>query len=224
MNVMSAHCTHTDVLPSNTSPIPPVLAGWLSVLRDCFTAPVWRHVLVLVAGAVLAPGKRTVSQALRVMGLASSPGFGRCHEVLDRARWNSRAVARKLLAQVLDVFLPTGGVVIGIDDTIERRWGAKIKARGIYRDPVRSSHGHFVKAGGLRWLPLMVIVPIPWASRRWALPFLTVLALSQRWSDARRRRHKKLTDWARQAILQTKRWPPQRRIVVVAAAALQPST
>lgn len=216
MNVMSAHRTHTDALPSNTSPIPPVLAGWLSVFRDCFTAPVWRHVLVLVAGAVLAPGKRTVSQALRVMGLASSPGFGRYHEVLNRARWNSRAVARKLLAQVLDVFLPTGDVVIGIDDTIERRWGAKIKARGIYRDPVRSSHGHFVKASGLRWLSLMVIVPIPWASRRWALPFLTVLAPSQRWSDARRRRHKKLTDWARQAILQTKRWLPQRRIVVVA--------
>ncbi len=108
-----------------------MLAGWLSVFRDCFTAPVWRHVLVLVAGAVLAPGKRTVSQALRVMGLASSPGFGRYHELLNRVRWNSRAVARKLLAQVLDVFLPTGDVVIGIDDTIERRRGAKIKARGI---------------------------------------------------------------------------------------------
>jgi len=216
MNATSAHCTHTDAPPSDTSPIPPVLAGWLSAFRDCFTAPVWRHVLVLVAGVVLAPGKRTVSQALRVMGLASSPGFGRYHEVLNRARWNSRAVARRLLAQVLDVFLPAGDVVIGIDDTIERRWGAKIKARGIYRDPVRSSHGHFVKASGLRWLSLMVIVPIPWASRRWALPFLTVLAPSQRWSDARHRRHKKLTDWARQAILQTKRWLPQRRIVVVA--------
>ena len=71
--------------------------------------------------------------------------------------------------------LPAGEVVIGIDDTIERRWGAKIKARGIYRDPVRSSHGHFVKASGLRWLSLMVMVPIPWVGRRWALPFLTVL-------------------------------------------------
>ena len=88
---------------------------------------------------------------------------GRYHEVLNRARWNSRAVARRLLAQVLDVFLPAGDVVIGIDDTIERRWGTKIKAQGIYRDPVRSSHGHFVKASGLRWLSLMVIVPIPWA-------------------------------------------------------------
>ena len=152
---------------------PPVLATWLTAFRDCFTAPVWKHVLVLVAGAVLAPGKRTVSEALRVMGLAARPGFARYHEVLSRARWDARAVARRLLAQVLDVFLPAGEVVIGIDDTIERRWGARIKARGIYRDPVRSSHGHFVKAIGLRWLSLMVVVPIPWAGRRWALPFLT---------------------------------------------------
>jgi hypothetical protein len=196
--------------------VPPVLATWLSAFRDCFTAPVWKHVLVLVAGTVLAPRKRTVSAALRVMGLAARPGFARDHEVLSRARWNGRAVARRLLAQLLDVFLPEGEVVIGIDDTIERRWGARIKARGIYRDPVRSSHGHFVKASGLRWLSLMAVVPIPWADRRWALPFLTVLAPSERWSDARGRRHKKLTDWARQAILQAKHWLARRRVIIVA--------
>lgn len=112
---------------------PPVFATWLTAFRDCFTAPVWKHVLVLVAGAVLAPGKRTVSEALRVMGLAARPGFARYHEVLSRARWDARAVARRLLAQVLDVFLPAGEVVIGIDDAIEHRWGARINARGIYR-------------------------------------------------------------------------------------------
>src|SRR5438132_1868346 len=164
-NAMSTHRTHI----SDSNLAPPVLAAWLSVFRDCFTTPVWNHVLVLVAGAVLAPGKRTVSQALRIMGLAASPGFARYHEVLSRARWNGRAVARKLLAQVLEAFLPAGEVVIGIDDTIERRWGAKIKARGIYRDPVRSSHGHLVKASGLRWLSLMVMVPIPWVGRPWAV-------------------------------------------------------
>ncbi len=170
-------------IAKHPSPTPPILAGWLSAFRGCVTAPVWPHVLVLVAGAALAPGKRTVSQALRVMGLAASPGFSRYHEVLNRARWNGRAAARTLLLQVLDAFLPTGEVVVGIDDTIERRWGTKIKARGLYRDPVRSSRGHFVRASGLRWLSLMVMVPVPWAGRRWALPFLTVLAPSERWSD-----------------------------------------
>jgi DDE superfamily endonuclease len=186
--------------------------------RGFFSAPVWDHVLVLVAGMVLAPGKRTVSAALRIMGLGASPGFARYHHVLSRARWDSRAIARKLLAMILDAFLREGPVVIGIDDTIERRWGPKIAARGIYRDPVRSSHGHFVKASGLRWLSVMVMVSIPRVERRWALPFLTVLAPSQRWSAARGRRHKKLTDWARQAILQTKRWLPKRRVIVVADA------
>jgi hypothetical protein len=198
------------------SPIPAILIPWLSVFRPCFSAPVWNHVLVLVAGAVLAPGKRTVSQILRIMGLAHEPGFARYHEVLSRARWDARAVACKLLLQLLDVLSPDGEVVIGIDDTIERRWGAKIKARGIYRDPVRSSHGHFVKASGLRWLSLMVMLPVPFAQRRWALPFLTVLAPSARWAETHGKRHKTLTDWARQAILQTKRWLPDRPLTIVA--------
>jgi len=165
---------------SDPSLIPPVLTGWLSVFRSCFTAPVWNHILVLVTGVVLAPGRRTVSQALRVMGLADDPGFGRYHEVLNRSRWDARTVAQRLLRHVLARLLPTGPVVVGIDDTIERRWGPRIKARGIYRDPVRSSKGHFVKTSGLRWLSLMLVVPIPWAGRSWALPFLTILAPSAR--------------------------------------------
>jgi hypothetical protein len=148
--------------------VPPALAAWLSVFRPCFSTPVWKHILVLLAGAVLAPGKRTVTQALRVMGLADEPSFRRYHEVLSRARWDARAVARRLLLHLLDQLLPDGPVVIGVDDTIERRWGAKIMARGIYRDRVRSSKGHFVKTSGLRWLSLMVVVPISWANRKWA--------------------------------------------------------
>ena len=58
-------------------------------------------------------------------------------------------MARRLLLLLVQAFTPEGPVIIGLDDTLERRWGAKIKARGIYRDPVRSSHGHFVKASEL---------------------------------------------------------------------------
>ena len=205
----------TDSIPA-VSHVPEALVCWLAVFRPSFTAPVWSHVLVLVAGAILAPGKRTVTQALRVMGLADRPGFGRYHEVLNRARWNSRDLARRLLRHLLAVLWPDGEVAIAIDDTIERRWGAKIKARSIYRDPVRSSDGHFVKTSGLRWLSLAVVLPVPFSKRRWALPFLTVLAPSARWSEAQGKRHKTLTDRARQAILQSKRWLADRRVVVVA--------
>ena len=207
-------------VPASIPPlVPPVLVARLSVFRPCFTTPVWSRVLVLVAGAVLAPGKRTVTQALRVMGLAGAPDFRRYHEVLGRARWDTRDMARRLLLHPVDRLVPEGEVVAGIDDTIERRWGPRIGARGIYRDPVRSSKGHFVRTSGLRWLSLMLIVPIPRAARPWALPLLTLPAPSGRWSAARSRRHKTLTAWARQAILQTRRWLPGRRLVPVADSA-----
>jgi hypothetical protein len=121
-----------------------------------------------------------------------------------------------LLGLLLEAFVPRGPVLLGLDDHIERRRGKRIRAKGIYRDPVRSSKGHFVKASGLRWLSLMLLVPIPWAGRVWALPFLTVLAPSERYAAERGRRHKKLTDWARQLVLQARRWMPARALVLVA--------
>ena len=105
---------------------------------------------------------------------------------------------------LIETFAPNGPVVLGLDDTIERRRGKRIAAKGIYRDPVRSSHGHFVKASGLRWLSVMLLVPIPWAERIWALPFLTALAPSERDNREHGRRHKKLTEWARQVVLQAR--------------------
>ena len=89
----------------------------------------------------------------------------------------------------------------------------------IYRDPVRSSHGHFVKASGLRWLSLMLLTPIPWANRTWALPFLTALVPSQRYHEERGHRHKTLTDWARQMLRIVQRWCPGRQLIVVADSA-----
>ena len=199
-------------MPTN---VPAVLAAWMRPFAPYFTPAVWRHVLVLIAGSLLAPGRRTVTAALRVMGLDQGAGFAVYHRVLSLGRWSSRAVAHRLLLLLVAALVPQGPVVIGLDDTIERRWGAKIKARGIYRDPVRSSHGHFVKASGLRWLCVMLLAPIPWAGCVWALPVLTMLAPSERYATERGHRHKKLTDWARQGLLQTVRWPPGRRVIAV---------
>ena len=192
------------------------LAAWMEPFRQGFTNPTWQHVLVLIAGAILSPGRRTVAAALRVTGLDQDPCFTNYHRVLNRNRWSSRRVARCLLRLLVSSFVPDGPVIIGLDDTLERRWGAKIAARGIYRDPVRSSHGHFVKASGLRWLSVMLLPEIPWAGRVWGLPFLTALAPSERYASKRDRPHKKLTDWGRQALLQAARWLPGRKIIAVA--------
>jgi hypothetical protein len=175
----------------------------------------WRHAEVLLLGAILAPGTRTVACLLRITGLARERHFVNYHRVLNRAVWSPRAASCVLLQLLITAFVPRGPVVLGLDDTIERRRGAHIAAKGIYRDPVRSSHGHFVKASGLRWLSLMLLAPIPWAGRVWALPFLTALAPSERYNHARGRSHKKLTDWGRQLVLQAQRWLPERALVLV---------
>ena len=187
----------------------------LTAYAGLFSKRVWQHVQILLLGAILAPGQRTVTAILRIMGLSCEKHFQNFHRVLNRAIWSSREASRVLLGLLVATFAVFGPVVLGLDDTIERRRGAKIKAKGIYRDPVRSSHSHFVKASGLRWLSLMLLAPIPWAKRVWALPFLTVLAPSERYYEKRKRAHKKLTDWARQALLQVRRWLPGRKLVVV---------
>lgn len=198
--------------------VPQVLRVWLRAFRPHFTGPTWQNLLVLVMGALLAPGKRTVSACLRMTGRAGVANFTIYHQVLNRGRWKGRALARTLLDLVVAALAPEGPVIIGVDDTIERRWGARISARGIYRDPVRSSHGHFVKTSGLRWLSFMVLTPVPWAGRIKALPVLTLLAPSERADAKRGRRHKLLTDWARQGMLQLCRWLPDRRIIFVGDA------
>ena len=202
--------------PSCESPLPERLLLRLSDLPRLFTRPTWQNVLLLVAGAILAPGKRTVTAALRILGQEQDNDFPIYHGVLNRAVWSSRAVAGWLLRLLVATFVGADATaVIGIDDTIERRWGHKISARGIYRDPTRSSKGHFVKTSGLRWLSAQLLVRIPCAGRIMGLPFLTVLAPSKRFYAGKPRSPKTLLDWARQVALQIHRWLPGRRIVMV---------
>ena len=196
--------------------LPSELTSLIVSFAPLFSKPVWQHAQVLLVGAILAPGKRTVTSALRVMGLSHEPHFQTYHRVLNRACWSSRQASRILLLVLIRNFAPEGALVFALDDTIERRRGGQITAKGIYRDPVRSSHSHFVKASGLRWLCLMLTVPIPWAERVWALPVLTALCPSERYYTDRARPHKKLTEWARQMLRQVKRWLPEREMVVVA--------
>ena len=190
--------------------LPARFAAVILCFAPLFRQHTWRHAQVLLLGAILVPGQRTVTSVLRIGGLRRERRFVNYHRVLNRAAWSGRAAARVLLGLLLEAFVPTGpggrggrggrrAVRLGLDDHIERRRGKCISAKGIYRDPVRSSKGHFLKASGLRWLSLMLLVPISWAGRSWAgrvwaLPFLTALAPSERHARERGRRHKALTD------------------------------
>ena len=196
--------------------LPTSMIQVLAPFAPLFSKSVFEHVQLLLVGAILAPGKRTVASALRAVSLEDERRFCRYHRVLNRAVWSSREASRVLLGLLVEAFVPEGPLVLGIDETLERRRGKKISAKGIYRDPVRSSRQHFVKTSALRWVCLALLVPVPWASRVWSLPFLSALAYSERYAEEQGKRHKTLVDWAGQLLLLVRRWYPEREIVAVA--------
>ena len=197
--------------------LPEEFSKQISAFAPLFSKKVFEHAKVLLTGCLLVVGRRTVCSALRAVGLSQERRFDKYHGVLSVAKWSCYKAARILLLLLVDHFSKTSdALVFGIDETIERRRGAKIKAKGIYRDPIRSSKTHFAKCSGLRWISLMLLSPISWADRVWALPFLTVLAPSERYHQQLGKPHKKITDWARQMILQLRRWLPNRLIIIVA--------
>src|SRR5271157_201192 len=139
--------------------LPYEMIALLAAFEPEFSKPVWVLAQVLRMGAILAPHKRTVTAALRAMGLSREKGFDKYHRVLYRAKWSGLRLSQMLLILLVTTFVVVGlPVIIGIDETLERRWGPKIIQRGIYRDPVRSSKSHLVKASGLRWVRAMLIV------------------------------------------------------------------
>jgi hypothetical protein len=196
--------------------LPTTMIQALAPFAPLFSKRVWPHVQVLLAGTILAPGKRTVASALRAVCLQEERCFCRYHRVLSRAVWSSREASRLLLESLVEAFAPDGPLVVGVDETLERRRGKNITAKGIYRDPVRSSREHFVKTSALRWVCVVLLAEVPWASRVWALPFLSALAPSERYAKEAGQRHKPLTEWAWQLLLLVRRWYPEREIVAVA--------
>ncbi len=189
-----------------------------TAFASLFTRPSWRRAQALLCGTLLAPANHVLTAALRALGLAGDAGFQNYHRLLNRARWSAREAAGILLRLLVAAFVPTGPLILGLDETVERRRGPKIKARAIYRDAARSSRECFQKTSGLRWLSLHLLVPVRWTKRVWALPFLSALCPSARSAPyvQRGRRHKPPVERARGLIGQVRRWLPNQALTVVA--------
>jgi len=188
----------------------------LAPFSQAFSYRIWDMVQILTIGAILTPGKRTVTAVLRTMGLQDDRQYQNYHRVLSRAKWSGLLVSEILLGLLIATFGVVGvPLVIGADETLERRKGNKIKAKGVFRDSVRSSRKYTVHAFGLRWVSMMLIVPVPWSSRVWALPFLTVLAPSEATNQANGKRHKTSIDWIMQMVCVVRRWQPKTTLVLV---------
>jgi hypothetical protein len=197
---------------------PAEVSAVLAAFAPLFTEPSWLRAQALLCGTLLAPANHTLTAALRALGVAGEPGFQNYHRLLNRARWSARQAAHVLLKLLVEAFAPEGPVILGLDDTVERRRGRKLTARAIYYDAARSSKACFQKTSGLRWMCVALLVPVHWAARVWALPFLTALCPSERYGPygRRGRRHKPLVERARGLLGQVRRWLPQRALIVVA--------
>jgi hypothetical protein len=172
--------------------------------------------LVLLYGTILAPGRRTVTAALRAMGLADSKHFTNYHRILNRAQWSPWLLSKLLLALIIRFFVPAGmPLLLAVDETLERRRGHKIKYKGWFRDPIRSTVNHVSKSLGIRWICLAILVPVPWSQRMWALPFMTIPALGPKTSDKLKKRHRTIVDWAMIMIEKVRMWQPDREIALV---------
>ncbi|WP_201374183.1 transposase [Ktedonobacter robiniae] len=194
-------------------PLPEPIIEVLTVFRPLFTAPTWRKLMTLLAGTLLARGRRTVAAALRASGNDQAMNWSLFHQVLNRAQWSPLAVSRQLLLLIVETFVPTGTCVdLVIDETLERRWGSKIRKRGHYRDSARSSRERSVSSPGLRWIVMAVVVHPQWTKQRWALPFLCVLATTPEVSERLGKRHKTIAMWAHQMISLVRRWLADRNI------------
>lgn len=186
--------------------LPQGMVDVLQYFTRLFTRPTWQHMLVLLTGAILCQGARRVSTILRIMGLSQEKRFEKYHRVFNRAKWNSVTGAKILLGLLLPLLPASLPILIVVDDTIERRNGKKIKAKGCYRDACRSTEENVITCYGLKWVCLMLIVPLPWCKRPWALPFMTILAPSKKCDEARGRRHKTSIDWTMLAVCIISRW------------------
>lgn len=193
----------------------PEIISVLATFAPLFTRPTWKNINTLLVGAILCRGARRITSILRVMGLSETKNFSKFHRVLSRARWDSLA-ASKILFGLLIKLLPSGWpIIIAVDETLERRRGKKIKAKGAYRDAVASSQSRVVISFGLKWECMTLIVPLPWCKRPWALPFMMILSPSKKSDDAAEKTHKTSIDWTIQMMRCVSRWLKRKAWILV---------
>jgi hypothetical protein len=170
--------------------LPPEARPLVAALVFSFTSPTYQRFSALLVGAVLTTGRRTVANLLRTLRHLA-PGHRTSYQrVLSRARWSGLELGCALMRLVLDRLAPAGSVYLVGDDTVDGHKGPKVYGKGRHRDAVRSTHNYTAWRYGHRWVVLAVLVKLPFASRRWALPVLVDLYRPPEVSAAEGRRHR----------------------------------
>jgi hypothetical protein len=193
----------------------PEIISVLAAFAPLFTRPTWKNINTLLVGAILCRGARRITSILRVMGLSEIKNFSKFHRVLSRARWDSLAASKILFGLLIKLLPSDWPIIIAVDETLERRRGKKIKAKGAYRDAVASSQSRVVISFGLKWECMRLIVPLPWCKRPWALPFMMILSPSKKADDTAGKIHKTSIDWTIQMMRCVSRWLKRKAWILV---------
>jgi DDE superfamily endonuclease/Archaeal putative transposase ISC1217 len=185
-------------------------------LAPAFTRPTHRRFILLALAALLTLGRHTIANLLRCLG-ALAPGHpSSYHRVFSRDRWSSWTLARGFAHMVLARFVPEGPILLAGDDTVEEHPGKHVFGKGCHRDPVRSTHSFTAYRWGHKWVAVTVLVPLPFTTRRWALPLLIALYQPEEQDRRQKRRHKTPSQFLRQMLRVLLRWFPDRTFVCTA--------
>lgn len=196
--------------------LPAEIIPLLESFRPVFTEPTYQKVLILIVGTIVSKGRRTVTSALRVLGLEQGNDWSKYHHVLNRAQWDGLSLSAILLHLIVDTFVAHAAVIsITVDETLERRWGPKIRQRGHWRDSLASSRKRSVSSSGLRWLSFAVVVKVPWSPLNCSLPFLHVLLTTPKVSAERGIRHRTVAERTKQVVCWLRRTLPGRHIHLI---------
>ena len=193
----------------------PIIAIFIQ-FQPLFSAPSYRKMLWLVCGTLLARGNRTVTAALKMLGLDQDSNWSKYHHLLNRSKWSGLKASILLVRLLVTTFIPHDAPLeLVVDETLERRWGKRIKKRGHWRDSLASSHNQNVTTSGLRWVVVALNVKLAWARRSWALPFLSILLTTPKVSQELELRHRTYIDRTLQAVKCLARAFPGRTIKLI---------
>src|SRR4051812_25493168 len=193
--------------------VPPL--SLLTPFAVAFTAPTFRHVLVLVSGTILASGRRTVAAALRAVGLGEERRFTTYHRVLNRDVWSALVLSQLLLDLLVRTLLaPDAPLELVVDGTLERRRGRKLAWKGRFHDAARSQAGHVVTSDAIHGVGVMRLARVPWCRRRWALPFLTIPTFTPAISAKLGKPPRTAPERTEVLVRLIRRWQPHRTIQV----------
>ena len=182
---------------------------------SCFSARLYQRFLLLVVGLILAPRRRCVTSALRVVHPFLDGHFTSYHRILSHAKWSMWRCGRVLAGLVLALIPGDRPVVLAVDDTVARHNGPKVFGRCCHRDPTRSSHGITVVTWGHRWVVLAVVTTLPFRSRPVALPVLAALYRSRAWCEEHHQRFRSWIEIARQLSATLMHWFPRRSFILL---------